>query len=408
MSEAARLPDAVPADAVLVHIGPRKTASTAIQSSFFDAAEGLRSRGVVYPGTNPRHHFAVWKLMGWSPQMRHDPPASAWDDLVREVRDHPDERVVISSEHLSVAKPADIARLVSDLGPDRVHVVMVVRPLDKLLPSQWQERVKSMQTVDYEQWLGQVLSRRGPHADQFWNGHDLLPVLARWAAQVPPERIVAVVNRGGDRRFLHSTFEALLDLEPGALPTVEIENSSLPWSATELLRRVNEDHTHSGRSPKAYFRLVRRGPLRELVLTEPTAADEPAPGFPASAVGPLRALSVERRDALLEAGVHVVGDPDELLAPESLRAWNAAPDTISLDLATAAVVGSLRVSGKGDARIDGLLRKTRRQTRTIRRLRARPAAPEVASADTAALFAELRRRALARSVKPFRRDRSTP
>jgi hypothetical protein len=254
-----------------------------------------------------------------------------------------------------------------------------------------------------------VLLRRGPHADQFWNGHDLATVLSRWTAEVPPERIVAVVNRGGDRRFLHSTFEALLGLEPGDLPSVEIENSSLPWSATELLRRVNEDHASSGRSPKAYFRLVRRGPLKELLLARPTEADELAPGFPASALEPLRTLSVERHDALLDAGVRVVGDAAELLVPDDLRAWTDAPAAISLDLATAAVVGSLRVSGKGDARIDELLRKTRRQTRTIARLRNRKPPAGVATADTAALVAELRRRARQRlglPSRPSRRDRT--
>ena len=400
-------PEALPANAVLVHVGPRKTASTAIQSSFFAVADRLRSRGVIYPGDNPRHHFPVWDLLGWSPKMRHAPPPNAWDDLVAEVRAHPDERVVISSEHLSVAKPADIKRLVEDLGPERVHVVYVVRPLDSLLPSQWQERVKSMQTATYETWLGQVLSRRGPHADQFWNGHDVATVLSRWSAEVPPERIVAVVNRGGDRRLLHRTFEALLGLEAGELPPVETENSSLPWSATELLRRVNEDHEHSGRSPKAYFRLVRRGPLKDLLLTRPTDADAQAPGFPEAAVEPLVRLSSERRDTLLEAGVRVVGDPDDLLAPDALRGWSGAPGTISLDLATAAVLGALRVSGKTDARIDELLRKVRRQSRAIARLRARNPTSGLASADTAALVAELRRRARQRAAQPFRRDRST-
>ncbi|MGI8521686.1 MAG: hypothetical protein ACR2K3_00010 [Nocardioides sp.] len=410
MSESPSRPAALPPDAVLVHIGPRKTGSTAIQSSFFEVAEQLRSCGVVYPGTNARHHFAVWNLVGWSPKMRNDPPPRAWDDLVREVQAHPDERVVISSEHLSVAGPRAIERLVSDFGAERVHVVLVVRPLDKLLPSQWQERVKSMQTVDYESWLGQVLARKGgPHARQFWRGHGLRRVLNRWAARVPPERIVAVVNRGGDRRFLHSTFEALLDLEPGTLPTVATENSSLPWSATELLRRVNHDHAGSGRTPRAYFRIVRRGPLKEMLRAEPTELDELAPGFPASAIEPLRVLSTDRRDTLYKAGVRIVGDPDDLLAPDNLRAWKSAPAAISLDLATAAVVGSLRVSDRSQERLSRLLRETRQQRRALKRLQAKaPAKVGPAALPTAALVAEVRRRAGRRATRPFRRDRSTP
>ena len=37
--------------------------------------------------------------------------------------------------------------IVDDLGRDRVHVLVVVRAYDRLLPSSWQQRVKSTESL---------------------------------------------------------------------------------------------------------------------------------------------------------------------------------------------------------------------------------------------------------------------
>ena len=81
--------------------------------------------------------------MGRGPRGVPSVPAEESVELVADIRDVDAPRTVVSSEGLSTAGTKTVARVVADLGADRVHVVTVERSLDRLLPSAWQERVKS-------------------------------------------------------------------------------------------------------------------------------------------------------------------------------------------------------------------------------------------------------------------------
>ena len=116
-----------------------------------------------------------WALLGRSRVGEADVPTAEWDEMVAEVRRAPG-RVVISSEDFSSARPEQARKLVDDLGADLVHVLIVARRLDKLLPSAWQERVKSVnETRTYDTWLREVLAkeRTGRAASVFWHNHGL-------------------------------------------------------------------------------------------------------------------------------------------------------------------------------------------------------------------------------------------
>ena len=61
--------ETLPEDAILVHIGPHKTGTTAMQYAFFTAREELLQHGVLYPGSKKSHHDPATALIqlkqGW-------------------------------------------------------------------------------------------------------------------------------------------------------------------------------------------------------------------------------------------------------------------------------------------------------------------------------------------------------
>ena len=67
---------------------------------------------------------------------------------------------MLSSEFFADAPDDEtVARVVEQLGGDRVHVLVTLRPLARIMPSQWQQYVQNGLRMDYEDWLAHM-SRR--------------------------------------------------------------------------------------------------------------------------------------------------------------------------------------------------------------------------------------------------------
>jgi hypothetical protein len=103
----------------LLHIGPHKTGTTAIQGALHLARERLAAEGVVYPG---RGRQPLWPILAVTGQPAllggPRPEISYWDSLVRDVRAAGDQRVVLSSEFFAEADDATARRVIADLaGP---------------------------------------------------------------------------------------------------------------------------------------------------------------------------------------------------------------------------------------------------------------------------------------------------
>ena len=71
----------------LLHIGPHKTGSTAVQGAFHLARERLAAQGVVYPGRGKQPLWPILAVTG-QPALRGEPsPEMAyWDRLVHDIR----------------------------------------------------------------------------------------------------------------------------------------------------------------------------------------------------------------------------------------------------------------------------------------------------------------------------------
>lgn len=339
----------LPPGSRLVHIGPHKTGSTAIQSALHEVRDELAAYGVHYAGQGRRPRRAGWALgLGGRPAGAEQPPEHLWTQLVEEVRGSTAPRVCISNEDFGRAKKTQVARIVADFGP-QVHVVAVARRLDRYLPSQWQERVKAGDTRPYDDWLRDVFAEDDDAWSwgrrNVWFSHDLSRLVPRWVDVVGAEAFTLIVLDESDRTQLPHTFERLLGLPDGLLkPVPDRSNRSLSWAETEFFREVNQAAARRDWSPGERRRWARH-PIIEGLAAAGRAPGPSGPPLPAWAAERVRELSIERVEQIRTLGVRVVGDPALMLMPEQPPAEVAEPPPLPT-----ATVAELLVKAVAEAR----------------------------------------------------------
>jgi hypothetical protein len=333
--------EALPVGGVLLHIGPYKTGTTAIQVSLHQHRADLAAHGVLYPGTKTRQRRASWAAVGRIPRGATPGGMGAWRRMLREIEASNAQRVVVSSEDFTSAAPERVRAIVDDLGRDRVHVLMVIRPLEKLLPSAWQQRVKSSrETLTMDEWLHEVLERPdGPKSRIFWGNEGVDQLVERYGAEVPRDRISIIVSDESDRTQQMRTFEALLGLPVGLLTPGPQDNTSLSLDRTELLRRMNLLTDEREWSDSTARKLIHGGMLVDLRSQPAEPEERPIPAIPTWAVDRVAELNRERADAVRASGCQVIGDPDSLLVPPQPGEQEVPPDHVSVALAAASVAG---------------------------------------------------------------------
>ncbi|MGA8245436.1 MAG: hypothetical protein WB797_00880 [Nocardioides sp.] len=355
----------LPSGAILVHVGPFKTGSSSLQMALHTRRDEVLGLGVHYPGPAYRHLRPIAAVMGRGPRGVPSVPAEEWDELVADIRRVDAPRTVVSSEGLSTAGTKTVARVVHDLGADRVHVVRVERRLDRLLPSAWQERVKSSnETRSYDRFLDDVLSA-DPTGSQdktasFWAAHSLERFLGRWQPVLPDDHIHVVVADEGNPRATSGVFERLLGLPEGMLDPMQRPNSSMTWERVELCRRLNEVFDERGWPDRLRRRLLQGAIVNGLREAPPSPFDVRIPPVSGDHLRRTAELSSGRIELLRTGGFDVIGDPEATRVPADGGPGSdaeAAPEVPS-SIAIEAVVGAVeelladgrRTSGKRSKR----------------------------------------------------------
>lgn len=313
---------------LLLHIGIHKTGTTAIQGSLAQARPSLAEQGVAYPGKNPSQFRAAMSIVHPAEVDTDDAvaiPLERWERLRRQVGKSAAAKVVVSSEVFCEADDATAARVVAELsdrpsersGRFAPRVLIGVRPLWQLLPSTWQQYVKSGLTQPYDSWLDAVFN--DPSASgtpTFWMRNDLPALIRRWGALVGPSNVGVYLVDSTNRDAAYSLFETVIGLSPGTLTQNPDHpaNPSLTAEQTEVIRRVNLQLAHRV-DYRTYRREIRRGAVLEL-LANPT-------GHPVHTPTWALARAQERSSAdlveLRSSGVHELNELSGLAAsPPSL------------------------------------------------------------------------------------------
>ncbi len=339
----------LPAGTRLVHIGPPKTGTTAVQSAFHAGREETARQGVHYAGPTHQPSSAVRAVLGRPNPMTGKPPSMwLWRTLMREIRAAREPRVVVSSEFLSDAPPDIVRRVVEDLDRERVHVVVTLRPLANLLPSQWQQYVQTGLREPYDAWLKVVF---GPSPDGltpgFWLRHRHDRLIERWAEVVGPERITAVVLDEQDRSMVLRTFEGLTGLRAGTLVADTSQaNRSMTLPEIELVRAFNVLAKAEGVGRPVRTRVMTYGATSYIQARTP-GPDEPRVATPGWALERAGEVAREIVDGIANAGVRVVGDLAALAATPADPGSDTAPARVVVppDLAATAAMGVLIATG---------------------------------------------------------------
>jgi hypothetical protein len=343
----------LPENAVLMHIGAFKTGTTAIQGALFRARPQLVEHGVLHPGRVRQPGQAVLAIIGLKPRAgKPAPRIELWQRLVAEVAAAADKRVVVSSEYLGAADAQAAARAVRELGGPRVHVVVTVRPLTKIMPSQWQQYVRTRATTSsYDDWLASVLNNSPDKqvTPSFWQRHSHDVLVERWASIVGPQNMTVIVPDENDRGFLLRSFEDLLGLPSGLLtPEKDTENRSMSFGEIELVRQINVEFVRRGWPDNLYRKFIRHGLTSQVQTSRTPTADEPRVTTPQWALDRAAEIGAAAADKLSAMGVRIVGDISTLgarvVATESLDAADADP-VMAVDAAREAVVGVIASSG---------------------------------------------------------------
>lgn len=336
---------AVPVGARLVHIGLHKTGTTAVQGALHASRTELPRYGTTVAHRERHPMRAVLGLTG-EPGMkgvgRQDP--GEWERLVSAVEAARTDRVIVSSEFFADADDTAIRQAVSDLGGPAVHIAVTLRPLSKILPSQWQQAVQNDQSAGYEDWLDTIFNapaRKHPYR-RFWVRHRHGRLVERWAGAVGADRVTVIVPEESDHDMLLRAFEDLLALPRGLLRLrPDQANRSLTWDEVELVRRCNEAFAAVRLPPAAYHTCFRQGAVKRMKAGRVPGPHESAIVTPDGALDRARELGEETARQVAELGVRVVGDLNRLAERPAGGPVPEPPDAVPAEAAVEAIVGAV-------------------------------------------------------------------
>ena len=301
----------------VVHIGPHKTGTTALQAALWGARAAMREQGVHHAGKYRNPVSAVRAVTGQASSYSDQPPPMRdWRALVRDITSASEKRLVVSSEYFAHADADAIRRIVEDLDASRLHIVVTLRPLARIIPSMWQQNVQAGQRVSLERWL-HGLFPEPPEAStaSFWKLHRHDALIARWAEAVGRDRITAVVVDDRDHAHVLRVFERMLGLHEGTLQLQhDRTNRSLTLNEVEAVRAFNVRFKEAGLNRALHARVMRFGAAQHLKRRQP-GPEEIGIQLPAWSIERIADAGAEITERIGTSGVRIVGDLDTLTPP---------------------------------------------------------------------------------------------
>ena len=316
---------------VYLHVGLFKSGTSFLQSVLLRNQESLHRNGVLFPTGARRWGAQVRAVRDVLEIKHHNPSDGAWDELVVMIHGSPVRTAIVSMEFLSLADADAAQRIVADLAPWRVEVIITIRDLARVLPSAWQSMVKQGHDWPFAEFVEAVRGDPTEHdaSRRFWHHHDATAIVDRWLGAVGSDRthLVTVPPSGAPPSVLWERFSSVVGIDPDAYDITQDRNSnfSLSYSDTELLRQVNHALS-TGISRKARKRYSTRYLSNRVLRNDSanaTASDRPALDEATQVWAAERSRQIIA--GLRSSGVRVVGDLDELQPVPGQTGAGSAP-----------------------------------------------------------------------------------
>ncbi|WP_188898600.1 hypothetical protein [Microlunatus endophyticus] len=347
----------LPARTRLLHIGPMKTGTTAVQAAASGRRKQLLAHGVRYPGRSFNQVRQIGGLIGWSVDVWRRtgrlgpdlldveasgvPDRRLWNELRAEIDADTQRRVFITHEFVSQVDDTTAARIVEAVG-EPVHICITVRAPARIVPSLWAQGMRDdAQTEPFEDWLRRFFGRdvEQPASGRFQRAYDHGDLVQRWARLVGSQNVTVIVVDPSQPTLMTGAFEQMLGLPDGMLQW-RTSNRALTAVEAELFRTANAELRDRGADWRTFFELVRKGAVRLGPERREVGPDERRVTLPPWAAEIVTADGQRFARAIRQSGVRVVGDLDTLaVAPETAE-WHDI-EQIPVAIAANALAGAV-------------------------------------------------------------------
>lgn len=356
------------ADRVVLHIGPRKTATTYLQRALQRLVESGDIPASLYPvRTRGRlDHNQVPGLIDLARSLGEIAlQEDAWQQqdgsYAEALRTHVRETsgtVILSAEALSVMRESGAQSIVEAFAPAPVDVIVTLRDLARILPSSWQQHVRNGNIEDYPTYMDLRVEERtsGDYLTEvgraFWRAYRYGDLVRRWQQAARSVAIVTVPGSSSDpaevwRRFRDAA--QLGDALPDTPPHIraDVANVSLTGAETYALHGFNVAAREAGEGRRD-VRAVHRHLLKQGWADRPDR--DHRLGIPADFYPTVVAWAREDLADLALCTAPVFGTLDDLVVPDTLT--YGIPDPESIATAAGAAIAMAWAGRRGEAEAD--------------------------------------------------------
>ena len=300
---------------VVIHIGPPKTGSTMLQDALHRNRDVLMQMGIRYAGSGTQSAAAAMAATRRRDRTTgRQVPASAWKQLLKEIENSIEPTVVVSSEWFAAATPAQIRMISQELSGAEYQIVVMLRSLDRILPSRWMQNVIEGATYSFTEWLELVFSpSTNPSSTRFWHQHRHDELVRRWGKVFGYHAITAICVDDAEPDRLLRHMESLIGAKEGALGSNQrARNASLDGVTVEAIRRYNLLAEENGVPPELRYLAVTRGAVPQ--IQQSVQSDGSRAGrVPAQYADRCVVESTRIVEGLRTSGVRILGNLDELI-----------------------------------------------------------------------------------------------